>query len=155
MRLLTISWIALCTIACGTDTRTNGEPAKPNKSNPPTLVQEQVAPALTGSWILIELPQSPITVDQLFPRQKPFLFIQGDQKIVSGSTGCNRFSGSINTNGDQFSITELTSSTLKCPGEAEPTFLKALERSNRFSFRKQNEMAWGTDSATWMVFRKR
>jgi len=83
------------------------------------------------------------------------LFIQPGSKMLSGSTGCNRFNATLSTAGNRLNLTGLTSSTLVCPGDAETTFMKALKSSTQYSFRNNEELVLGTDSLTWMVFRKK
>lgn len=122
----------------------------------PTLpVTNQVDSSLAGSWVLAGLPQSATPFEKLYPRQRPVIFIQSDLQLISGSTGCNRFSVTIATIGDKLTFTDFTSSTLKCIGEAEPNFLKGWEETKKYRFQNPDEMLWGTDSVVWMVFKRR
>ncbi len=143
-------------IACGEGTKSGPTSENPQTKNEPTLpVKEVTDPALAGSWVLSGLPQSPTPFSKLYPRQRPVLFIQSDLKLISGSTGCNRFSATITTVGNQLKFADFTRSTLFCVGEAEATFLKAWEKSTKYSLRNNDELIWGTDSVTWMIFRRR
>jgi heat shock protein HslJ len=122
----------------------------------PTLpVTNQVDSSLAGSWVLAGLPQATTPFETLYPRQRPVIFIQSDLQLISGSTGCNRFSATIATIGDKLTFTDFTSSTLKCIGEAEPNFLKGWQETKKYRFENPDEMLWGTDSVVWMVFKRR
>jgi heat shock protein HslJ len=155
MRTLTIAVACLSLIACGESSPAKKSGSESSPLNPPKLIQDSVDSALTGSWVLDALPQSPTPFDKLYPRQRPMLFIQAGSKMLSGSTGCNRFSATLSTAGNRLNLTGLTSSTLVCPGDAETTFMKALKSSTQYSFRNNEELVLGADSLTWMVFRKK
>jgi heat shock protein HslJ len=158
MRMRFFSWIFLLTalIACGDGGKSNPATESTEMKKEPTLpVLEVTDPALAGSWVLSGLPQSPTPFSKLYPRQRPTLYIQPNLKLISGSTGCNRFSATITTVGNQLKFADFTRSTLVCVGEAEATFLKAWVKATNYSLRNNDELVWGTDSVTWMVFRRR
>lgn len=155
MRIPCLLYACLYLIACGESTPKAKPAVDPSADARPSLITEKIDTALAGTWVLEALPQSPTPLAKLYPRQRPVLFIQPEQRLLSGSTGCNRFSASLTTTGNRITITGLTSSTLVCPGDAEANFLKAMEKSTQYSFRKKGELVWGTDSTTWMVFRRR
>jgi heat shock protein HslJ len=155
MRKLSILFICLFWISCGESNTNAKSVADPNPNKIPTLIKEKIDTALAGSWVLEALPQSDTPCAKLFPRQRPVLLIQPELKLLSGSTGCNRFSATLTTIGNRINLTDLTSSTLVCPGEAEASFMKALKSSTQYSFRNNEELVWGTDSVIWMVFRKK
>jgi hypothetical protein len=155
MRILFLSLACLLWTSCGNKTQPEKSLQEASSGQPPKLVEEKVDSTLAGSWVLDALPQCPTPINTLFPRQRPSMLIQPELKLISGTTGCNRFSASIATTGDRLSISDLTRSTLICAGDAEPAFLKALEHSVRFSHSSATELKWGTDSVTWMVLRRR
>jgi heat shock protein HslJ len=155
MRILFVYWACLLWASCGNNPQPEKSLPKAIGGQPPKLVDEKADTILAGSWVLEALPQCPTPINTLFPRQRPNLLIQPELKLISGTTGCNRFSASVATTGNQLSISDLTRSTLVCAGDAEPAFLKALEHSVRFSLASATEMKWGTDSVTWMVLRRR
>lgn len=151
-------WVLVCCtlIACGGGHSGERAAAPVGEKNEPTLpVKEMTDSALAGSWVLSELPQSPTPFSKLYPRQRPTIFIQPELKLISGSTGCNRFSATITTVGNQLRFTDFTRSTLTCMSDAESIFLTAWEKSERFFFRNNDELIWGTDSVSWMVFNRR
>ena len=141
-------------VGCGNN---NNEPKsdQPTSANPTLPAKNSLDTALAGSWVLAGLPQSTTPFDKLYPRQRPVIFIQPELQLISGSTGCNRFSAKITTLGNTLSFADFTSSTLKCAGEAESTFLEAWNQVKVYRFRNPDELVWGTDSIPWMVFHRR
>lgn len=154
MRTSFLIFLLIFLWACKENT---GKPSTQQISPPsPTLpVTNKVDSSLAGSWVLAGLPQSATPFEKLYPRQRPVIFIQSDLQLISGSTGCNRFSATIATIGDKLTFTDFTSSTLKCIGEAEPNFLKGWEETKKYRFQNPDEMLWGSDSVVWMVFKRR
>jgi heat shock protein HslJ len=154
MRFTTLITLIFLLLSCG-----EGTPSQDNASTQataPTLpVKESVDTALAGSWELVGLPQSSVSFDKLYPRQHPIIFIQPDLRLISGSTGCNRFSASLSTLGNRLTFTGFTSSTLQCVGDAESNFLSAWKQAATYRFRQADELVWGTDSLDWMVFRRK
>ena len=154
MRTSFLIFLLIFLWACKENT---GKPSTQQISPPsPTLpMTNKVDSSLAGSWVLAGLPQAATPFDKLYPRQRPAIFIQSDLQLISGSTGCNRFSATIATIGDKLAFTDFTSSTLKCLGEAEPNFLKGWKETKKYRFQNPDEMLWGTDSVVWMVFKRR
>jgi len=151
-------WALVCCtlIACGEEA-VNNKTAEAVREKKETIlpVKEMIDSALAGSWELSALPRSPTPFSKLYPRQRPVLFIQPELKLISGSTGCNRFSATITTVGNQLRFTDFTRSTLTCVGDAETIFLTAWEKSEKYFFRNNDELVWGTDAVAWMIFKRR
>lgn len=156
MRHITLIFLFLSLLSCGEGTPPVSKTADQPKAPTPTLpVKESIDPALAGSWVLAGLPQSTIAFDKLFPRQRPMINIQPNMRLISGSTGCNRFSATMSTLGDKLSFMDFTSSTLTCVGAAESNFLSAWSNAKQYRFRNTGELIWGSDSVVWLVFRRR
>ena len=154
MRFAAISICVVFSIGCGNKNPTP-IPAQSPVASPTPPTKNLLDTALAGSWVLAGLPQSSTSFDKLYPRQRPVIFIQPELQLISGSTGCNRFSAQINTMGNQLSFVDFTSSTLTCVGAAETIFLEAWKQSKTYRFKNSDEMVWGTDSIPWMVFHRR
>ncbi len=157
MRRLFLISLSCIWLGCGEPVRQTdpAASANENKSASTSPLNKKVDSEMSGTWVLSGLPQSATSIDKLYPRQRPIIFIQPSERLISGSTGCNRFSATIIATGNNLRLTDLTRSTLTCIGDAEPTFLKALENSTRYYLRNNDELYWGTDSLTWMVFNRR
>jgi len=74
---------------------------------------------------------------------------------VSGSTGCNNFTGTAKIEGDQVSFNPLATTRKACQGELatqEQTFLKAIESVHRFTVDSAgNLQLLGADGQTLMT----
>ncbi len=157
MRRLFLIILSCIWVGCGESAR-QSEPTPPAsdiKPVSPAPLSDTVDTAMSGTWVLSELPQAVTPIDKLYPRQRPNIFIQPLSRLISGSTGCNRFSATLTATGNNLKLSDLTRSTLICIGDAEPTFLKALENATRYYFRNNDELVLGTDSLTWMVLKRR
>ncbi|MEN9497843.1 MAG: hypothetical protein RL750_742 [Bacteroidota bacterium] len=154
MRFTTLITLIFLLLSCGEGTPSQDKNS--TQATAPTLpVKESVDTALTGSWELVGLPQSSVSFDKLYPRQRPIIFIQPDLRLISGSTGCNRFSATLSTLGNRLTFTDFTSSTLQCASDAESNFLSAWNQSREYRFRRPDELVWRADAAAWMVFRRK
>ena len=146
---------ALVWISCGNDPQQTVSERKQIQQDTLQPIQQKVDTALMGIWVLDSLPQSTTPITQLYPRQRPMILVQPDLHQISGSTGCNRFSATIKTENNKLALTNFTRSNLTCTGNAEQLFLKAIENTTRYSIRSNRELVWGTDSVTWMVFKRK
>jgi heat shock protein HslJ len=82
----------------------------------------QTACELVGPyWQAVEIDGSPVPADQ--SKREPHLVLDAAGR-VSGSTGCNRFTGSYQQDGNGFHFTPLAVTKMACPPP-----LDALERS--------------------------
>ena len=74
--------------------------------------------------------EKPLTDDQ-----KPFITFNTKDRKITGNAGCNRMNGQIttdNTNEYFLSLGQIATTRMACPGNTEPTFLKALENVKAF-----------------------
>ena len=87
----------------------------------------QAAGELAGtSWRALEIGGSPLPTVQ--SRQEPYLIFNAAGR-VSGSTGCNRFAGSYQQDGNSLRFTPLAVTKMACPpplDSLERSFLQAL-----------------------------
>lgn len=152
------NWLISCLVgvlACGETKSNRDEPVVIDKTAPTLPVVDTTDVALKGIWQLAGLPQSTTPFEKLYPTILPNILIEPEFKMMSGSTGCNRFSASITTIGSSIMITNLAKSKIACIGDAERIYLEALEKSTRYTFRNPNELIFEDDSSVWMVFHRR
>jgi heat shock protein HslJ len=81
----------------------------------------QAARELTGSWRVVEVSGKPVTECQ--PNREPHLVFTVEGR-VSGSTGCNRFTGTYKQEGTSLKFSPFAVTKMACPPP-----LDALERS--------------------------
>ena len=87
----------------------------------------QAAGELAGtSWRALEIEGSPVPPVQ--SKQEPYLIFNAAGR-VSGSTGCNRFAGSYQQDGNTLHFTPLAVTKMACPPPLdglERSFLQAM-----------------------------
>ena len=85
-------------------------------------------------WKLIGLGDAPVAASSR--QQEPHLILDPASRRVSGSGGCNRFTGSYELHGDQLTFGKMASTMMACPEglDAESMFLAALGRVNQWKF---------------------
>ena len=84
--------------------------------------------ALMGTyWRAVEISGSPVAPQ---PKEREaHLVLAAEGKRVSGSTGCNRFTGTFTRTGDSFRFSPLATTKMACPpplDTQERAFLEAL-----------------------------
>jgi heat shock protein HslJ len=82
------------------------------------------------TWTLTEMEGRKFSAD------KPDLQFDRDQKRVSGSSGCNRFTGAFEIDGSMMKFSRIASTKMACVDvelqRVETKFLKLLETTTRF-----------------------
>jgi heat shock protein HslJ len=116
---------------------------------PPSAGSSNDANALLGKrWTLTEMEGRKFTAAQ------PYLEFDRDQKRVSGSGGCNRFSGGVEVEGSALNLSRIVSTRRACLDSelqrVETTFLKLLETSTRFEI-EGNTLRLFADNALVLV----
>jgi heat shock protein HslJ len=83
-------------------------------------------------WNLAELNGEPVTTDNI--NNAHMLFYPGKVNSVSGSTGCNRLTGTIELSGvNKIKFSPLATTKMACPGQNESQLLMALAQVNKWS----------------------
>ncbi|WP_294176195.1 META domain-containing protein [uncultured Coprobacter sp.] len=85
---------------------------------------------LEGTWNVTLINEKPLTDDQ-----KPFITFNTKDRKITGNAGCNRMNGQITTdNANEYfiSLGQIATTRMACPGNTEPTLLKALENVKSF-----------------------
>jgi heat shock protein HslJ len=120
--------------------RADGAAAQPTlvveryvRANPgDTCESRAIQPELANTrWRPIRIGERPVNVSG--QEREPWLVLELQAKRVTGSGGCNRFSGSFVSGDGTLTFGPLMSTRMACPGmETETAFLKALESTRRF-----------------------
>lgn len=85
-------------------------------------------------WTLMELGDAPITVGA--ERRPPTLTLRGEDKRMSGFTGCNQMAGSYTLNGATLRFGQMITTKMACLDsgmETEGAFTAALQRVQTWS----------------------
>ena len=84
--------------------------------------------ALMGTyWRAVEISGSPVAPQP--KKREAHLVLTSEGKRASGSTGCNRFTGTFTQTGDSFRFSKMASTRMACPpplDAQERAFLEAL-----------------------------
>lgn len=95
-----------------------------------THVQDSGSELFGKRWTLIEMEQ------RTFSTTEPYLEFNREQNRVSGSGGCNRFSGAFEIEGSSMKLSRIVSTRMACINaerqRVETTFLRLLETITRF-----------------------
>ena len=120
-----------------------------------TTTKNSSSQNLNGNWELSVFPTTDKTFDEVFSQGRPQLQFDYSKKTVSGTTGCNRLSGSYSAGTNDFSFgSNMTTTKMACPGYEESVFLNALNRINRYKV-NGNELSFLHDSTLIMTFVKK
>jgi copper homeostasis protein (lipoprotein) len=97
-----------------------------------TCESRRVQPELENTrWRPLRIGERAVTVSG--QEREPWLVLEPQAKRVTGSGGCNRFSGTYEAGAGTLTFGPLMSTRMACPGlETETAFLKALEGTRRF-----------------------
>jgi heat shock protein HslJ len=88
---------------------------------------------LAGNWELSLFPNDTKSFEEIFSQRRPGLQFETSANKVTGTTGCNRLSGSYTVNGDEFRFgNNIITTKMACPGYEESYFMDALNRVNRY-----------------------
>ena len=93
------------------------------------------------AWTVISIDGQPTAPDGVGPTMT---FEAGG--TVSGSSGCNQYSGSFHTDGDRIAIGEVSSTLMGCDGQRgqmEARFLKALDGAATWRLTQAGELEIG------------
>jgi heat shock protein HslJ len=125
-------------IAAGVLSACAAEPAAestgPAEGSAPSAEQPATPPNLEGTeWRLIQLGEEEVAPEG--PQGEPSLTLDAAAQQVSGTGGCNRFSGSYTLDGAALSFGPLAGTRMMCPEgmDLELGFLDALARTRSFS----------------------
>ena len=114
--------ILLLTISCFAFVSCNS--LKTDKSN---------MASLQGTWELNYISGPRIAFQGLYPDEKPTIIFDFKADLVSGDTGCNRYSGKPNVFGNKIDFKNDMALTKRyCPGEGESVYLATLQKIDSY-----------------------
>ncbi|MBC7850528.1 MAG: META domain-containing protein [Chitinophagaceae bacterium] len=110
---------------------------------------------LQGNWRLTYLTGAPATIDQLFPAKIPEMQFDVIAKTISGNSGCNTFSGKLVVEGNRISFADpMIMTKMFCQGEGEPTFLRNLQKVERYLITNDTALQFLSGEVAIMRFSK-
>ena len=89
-------------------------------------------PDLSGTWTLRYITGPRIAFDGLYPEKKPHVVFDVKKNNISGNTSCNGFSGEIDINGDNITISKVIQTMMACEGIGEQTFTGMLPSITKY-----------------------
>lgn len=101
-------------------------------STKPIVEDNPINSLMKHDWILERLNGSELNPED-FMRGLPTLEFAENGEL-RGSTGCNSLMGSYVSDLQEFALNPGAMSKMKCPGESESIFLKALSSVKEFKF---------------------
>lgn len=99
------------------------------------------SPSLSGNWRLTSMAETALPTPMV-PSDELTVDFAGDR--VSGSGGCNRFTGGYEVKGEQLSIRALASTKIACEPEKmsqEARYLTALQDAQRYEIDDQGQLS--------------
>lgn len=94
---------------------------------------QRAASALNGTWRLNHLGGTAATLDELFPNEKPTITFDMAAFRVSGTGGCNRYTGEFSVDNYSISFGQVASTRMFCQGVQENVYFQTLPKANKFS----------------------
>ena len=104
----------------------------------PVEGMQQKAALENTDWKLTRLGDSPVTTGP--GQREPHLVLRGQDRRVSGFTGCNQMAGSYTLDGRALSFGQMISTKMACLGggmETETAFTAALQQVRAWSITGQ------------------
>ena len=87
---------------------------------------------LNGNWYLDKIYVGKIKAADLYPYKKPFITIDINQPIFSGSSACNAIKGQLLMYQNTMKFNHVTSTKMFCDGVNEKVFVDALEKVTHY-----------------------
>ena len=87
---------------------------------------------LNGNWYLDKIYVGRIKAADLYPYKKPFVKIDINQPVFSGSTACNLLSGQLLMFQNTMKFNHITTTEMSCKDVNEKVFIDALGRVTHF-----------------------
>ncbi len=109
----------------------------------PTAINKEKKEAnrIDGKWEINYMAGTEKPLDSLFPKTKPVLTIESESSEISGSTGCNNFSGELSIEGNNFKLNEEIAITKRmCPDmTGENKLMDGLKKVNSYSVTERGQ----------------
>jgi heat shock protein HslJ len=107
---------------------------------------------LNGTWELVFINAKDQSFDSLFANKKPTMVFDIAQKVVSGNTSCNNFSGPLKADGAAIDFkTPMAMTKMMCmDGNGENVFLETLNKVNTWSLSDEHTLHFMTGEMEMM-----
>lgn len=110
---------------------------------------------LGGTWELVSLISEPTPFNTLYPSVKPTVSFDARPKQVSGTTGCNSYTGSYSLDGKTISFGNGFATTkMACEGNGETIFIQRLTKANKFFIKDQTTLMLLDGDVALLEFKK-
>jgi heat shock protein HslJ len=88
-----------------------------------------------GTWQLEYVSSAGNEFKTLYPNEKPTLTYDSKESRLSGTNGCNTYTGIVRFDNNNITFPEagLVTTRMFCQGDGEKIYMKALRASNRYS----------------------
>lgn len=123
-----------------------------------TTTNQQRIEILGGNWLLTYITGPRIAFDGLYPDKKPTMTIDVVNRLVSGNTGCNNFTGSFYLNGHKigFLNSPLAMTQMMCINTiGEVTFIETLKKVTSWSLGSDSTLRFFFDDVAIMSFARK
>lgn len=111
---------------------------------------------INGNWVLEQLNGKPLKAAD-FPKGIPNLEVQLNSKKVAGHSGCNRFSGALEVQGDKLTLGNLAGTKMACQGPAmdfETNYLNLLSNHTYSYIIEDNRLLLRDKGQTVLEYKK-
>lgn len=110
---------------------------------------------LEGTWELVSIISETTPFSSLYPTIKPTLTFQAREKHISGSTGCNTFTGAYSLDGRTISFGNgITTTKMACQGNGEAVYIQRLTKTNTFFIKDQTTLMLLDGNVALLEFKK-
>lgn len=114
---------------------------------------------LEGTWELVSVinsDSSRIPFNELYPEKKPTITFDSRSKQVSGTTSCNRYTGSYVLDGRTISFgTGMAMTKMACPGNGETLFIDRIYKANKYFIKNQTTLMFLDGDVALLEFKKK
>lgn len=114
---------------------------------------------LEGAWELVSVIQGDsgrVAFNELYPEKKPTITFDSRAKQVSGTTSCNRYTGSYVIDGRTISFgTGMAMTKMACPGNGESLFIDRIYKTNTYFIKNQTTLMLLNGDVALLEFKKK
>jgi len=133
-----------------------------SKTTKPTTKEKAVLPNtagdeddLDGTWELISTISEQTPFNTLFPNQKPTITFNSRPRQISGTTGCNTYTGSYTLLGGTISFGNgLALTKMACDGKGEAVFVERLNKTTNYFIKDQTTLMLMQGDVALLEFKK-
>lgn len=118
-------------------------------------VQQFDSTKLNGAWQLRFIDGKKDSFAILFPGKNPFINFSLPEKRLNGNTGCNSFTGELETQANKISFLKPMAMTkMFCQGNGEAVFLDNLVRVRTYKIQNDTSLSFLSGDTLIMRFEK-